>query len=435
MNRFSQIGASSAWALLALLFVAVDVAARPVRAVPTPPPADIEARRADLDDLHARIKALKNDISTSEASRSEVEDELSTAETAISAAQRRLREISSEREAVEAERWRLSEERDAAKGELVAQRKALGETLYRYYVFGRRAGARHLLGGDDPNQMARDAYYLERMAVARRAEIDKARQTLARHTRLIRAVSREQVRIEQLEKEQAQAHDNLLAEQQKRAQVLAQIQDRLKAQRREVATLQQNEKRLARLIDGLTKLPPPKPRIARIPSKTPAGRPVPRIRADASAPVEPVTGHAEVVVAPDSPSDLAFGQLRGKLHWPIRGELTGRFGAPKADGVTQWKGVFIRAANGEVKAVAPGRVVYADWLRGFGNLLIVDHGDGYMSIYGNNEALYKAPGAEVKTGDTIASVGASGGAPDSGLYFEIRRHGQPLDPAKWVAGR
>jgi septal ring factor EnvC (AmiA/AmiB activator) len=98
--------------------------------------------------------------------------------------------------------------------------------------------------------------------------------------------------------------------------------------------------------------------------------------------------------------------------------------------------VFIRAANGaEVKAIAPGRIVFADWLRGFGNLAIVDHGDGYLSVYGNNESLFKAVGQPVKTGEAIASVGNSGGNPETGLYFELRHLGQPLDPLKWVSLR
>lgn len=98
--------------------------------------------------------------------------------------------------------------------------------------------------------------------------------------------------------------------------------------------------------------------------------------------------------------------------------------------------MFIRApAGGEVKAVAAGRVVYADWLRGFGNLVIVDHGDSYLSVYGNNEAVFKTEGQPVRAGETIAAVGNSGGNADSGLYFELRHQGQPLDPMKWVTLR
>jgi septal ring factor EnvC (AmiA/AmiB activator) len=113
--------------------------------------------------------------------------------------------------------------------------------------------------------------------------------------------------------------------------------------------------------------------------------------------------------------------------------LTNQYGAAREEGAT-WKGLFIRSVSGEtIHAVADGRVVYADWLRGFGNLLILDHGKGYMSLYANNEALLFQVGEKVRGGDPIARVGASGGQSDSGLYFELRRDGKPFDPLKWVA--
>ena len=118
---------------------------------------------------------------------------------------------------------------------------------------------------------------------------------------------------------------------------------------------------------------------------------------------------------------------------PVAGELINRFGVPRESGGTKWKGWFIRCATGqEVRAVAAGRVVYADWLRGFGNLLILDHGGGCMTLYGNNDALLAAPGAEVGEGEPVAQAGASGGSPDSGVYFEVRFDGTAVDPASWA---
>jgi septal ring factor EnvC (AmiA/AmiB activator) len=117
----------------------------------------------------------------------------------------------------------------------------------------------------------------------------------------------------------------------------------------------------------------------------------------------------------------------------VRGTLAGRFGAPREGGGT-WRGLFIKAGTGsDVKAVANGRVVFAEWMRGFGNLLIVDHGDAYLTIYGNNDSLLKQVGQAVKGGETVATVGNSGGNPESGLYFELRHQGQPIDPMKWAS--
>ena len=132
----------------------------------------------------------------------------------------------------------------------------------------------------------------------------------------------------------------------------------------------------------------------------------------------------------------AFAALRGKLRLPVTGAVTGRFGSPRAEGGATWKGVFIRAAEGsEVKAVAAGAVVFSDWLRGFGNLLIIDHGDDFLSVYGNNESLLASVGARVGNGEAVATVGNSGGNPESGLYFELRHRGQPFDPLRWAGRR
>ena len=128
-----------------------------------------------------------------------------------------------------------------------------------------------------------------------------------------------------------------------------------------------------------------------------------------------------------------FAKLKGQLRLPVKGILTNRFGAPRMNGGLVWKGLFIRAATGEeVRAIAAGRVVFADWLRGFGNIIILDHGDGYMSLYGDNETLLKNVGEWVRGGEVIAEVGNSGGNSESGLYFELREQGVPLDPMKWV---
>ena len=147
------------------------------------------------------------------------------------------------------------------------------------------------------------------------------------------------------------------------------------------------------------------------------------------------TSHGEVI---DSVADAAlagkpFQTIKGKLKLPVRGELRGRFGSPREEGGVTWKGLFIKSDHGrEVHVVADGQVVYADWLRGYGNLLVIDHGGGYMSLYGNNESLLKQVGDSVQSGETVASVGSTGGALESGVYFELRHEGKPFDPMKWV---
>jgi murein hydrolase activator len=133
-------------------------------------------------------------------------------------------------------------------------------------------------------------------------------------------------------------------------------------------------------------------------------------------------------------SNDAFAHLRGKLAWPVSGHVIARFGETRAGGV-KWDGVLVATERGApVRAIYQGRVIYADWLPGLGLLTIVDHGDGYMSLYGHNERLYKAVGDRVSAGDAIASAGDSGGSAKPELYFEIRKAGKPVDPRPWFKG-
>jgi septal ring factor EnvC (AmiA/AmiB activator) len=131
-----------------------------------------------------------------------------------------------------------------------------------------------------------------------------------------------------------------------------------------------------------------------------------------------------------------FSALRGKLRLPVAGQIVSRYGSARAEGGAAWKGLFIRAAAGEpIHAVADGKIVFAEWLRGFGNLLIIDHGNDFLSVYANNESLLGAVGATVTAGQSIATVGNSGGYPEPGLYFELRYRGQAFDPLKWIGTR
>lgn len=271
---------------------------------------------------------------------------------------------------------------------------------------------RHLLSGNDPNQLARDAHYLALLSRAKAGLIRNLGEKLDDKKRLAGLAEAKNAELAEIEGHQQRERAGLVEQQKKRQAVLARLSDRLKTQRQEVGKLKRDEKRLARLIEGLGRI------VAR-PKRPP--------KVQAASPLRNER-------TPDAPlGSGAFALLKGRLSLPARGELANRFGTPRQEGGTTWKGVFIRAAAGaDVKAIAPGRIVFADWLRGFGNLAIVDHDDGFLSVYGNNESLYKTVGEPVKTGDVIAAVGNSGGNQETGLYFELRHLGQPLDPLKWV---
>ncbi|MBA5608049.1 peptidoglycan DD-metalloendopeptidase family protein [Duganella sp. FT3S] len=175
--------------------------------------------------------------------------------------------------------------------------------------------------------------------------------------------------------------------------------------------------------------PPVKPEPIVVDEPKVAQQPKPEPKDESSTP--PAAKPADIALAPAAPAG-AFEALKGQLRAPVAGKLAAKFGAKRGDGPS-WKGVFIRATEGaDIHAIAAGRVVFAEWLRGFGNLIIVDHGGQYMSIYGNNQSLLKRAGDIVKAGDAIASAGNSGGNEESGLYFELRHQGRPFDPAGWV---
>lgn len=378
--------------------------------------APADAKREELKGLQERIQALQKDLAKTEGSRADAAEELRETEKAISDANRRLRELNGERARAQASLDHLNLQSQKLSSRIAAQQAQLGRLLTRQYYAGETDALRHLLSGDDPNQLARDAHYLGLLSHAKAGLIRDLGGILEEKKHLASLAHDKTAELAEIEKNQQRERSGLVEQQKQRQAVLARISDRIKTQRREVEKLKRDEKRLARLIEGLGRI------VAK--PKPPASS-----RAQAPALRNERTPDASL------PAD-AFARQKGRLALPTRGELANGFGTPRQDGGTTWKGVFIRADGGaEVKAIAPGRIVFADWLRGFGNLAIVDHGDGYLSVYGNNESLYKAVGDPVKAGETIASVGNSGGNPETGLYFELRHLGQPIDPLKWVSLR
>lgn len=415
--------------------------------------APADSKRGELSALREKIRDLQDEIAHSEENHGEAADELAASDKSIAATQKRLRDIARTREQAESDIAGLSEQRVALENELSVLRKQLGDAIFRTYVEGGQGGTRSFLSGDNPNQISRDAYYLEQIARQRMRAIDQARGDMQKLAQVLAAAEAKHAQLAALETQQKDEQTALVRERARQREVLNKISTQLRSQRKQMATLQRDEGRMEKLIQGLDRiarsLPPRAPKAAASASSSagspakpvrgkepsPKESPTAEVRETPQATKEPAIGKAEVVAQPES-TETSFGARRGHLRWPVRGELTGRFGAPRLEGGATWRGVFIRAANGtEVHAVADGKVVFADWMRGFGNLIIVEHGDGYMTVYGNNESVFKSPGDDVSAGDVIASVGTSGGQEESGLYFEIRYRGQPQDPAKWVAGK
>ena len=377
-------------------------------ASPAAQPAEAGAKEKELRELRSRIEALQKRLADAEGTKSEAADALKESERAISDANRELRELGLQSKEINQQVAELNAEARRGETELQAQQALLARLLYQHYLGGQSEPLKLLLNREDPHDISRRLHYFGYISRARAELIAGLRASLAQLKSVSEEVERKAAELAAVATGQREQRSRLEREKRARNQVLTKISLDIERRRREIGTLKRDETRLARLVESLAKL------MARSKPKS-----APRLKNERVP--QATTG--------DSP----FLGLKGRLRLPVRGELANRFGSPRSDGGVVWKGLFIAARSGEeVRAIADGRVVFADWLRGFGNLLIVDHGDAYMSLYGNNEALYKRVGDIIHGGESIAAVGASGGNADSGLYFELRHEGRPLDPLDWV---
>lgn len=367
----------------------------------------LASRQDELDNLRKRIASLQQELEKTSESKSEVTDALRESERAISDSNRRLAELAQQHLAAGRTLGSLQQQARQLERNLQGQQEQLGTLLYQQYLGGKQEYLQLLLNNQNPNQAARNLQYYEYIARSRAAWLKSLRANLAQLREVTAQTRQKNAEIAALQQEQNSQKQTLEKDQRTHQQVLQKISLQLKQQRREIGRLQRDESRLSRLVEKLSRM-----------LAQPKGK-----------------GVFSNDRLPDDRFDGSpFEQLRGKLTLPVKGEVTNKFGSARPDSTVLWKGLFMRAAaNQPVKAVAAGRVVFADWLRGFGNLLIIDHGKGYMSLYGNNETLYKQVGEVLRGGDTVAAVGNSGGNEDSGLYFELRHEGKPLDPAKWIS--
>lgn len=402
------IRASGAGLLPALLML-ITAVWMPGAAVAASPAKTQEEAREQQRELRERISALQKKLAAAEETKTEASDALRESEQAISAANRELRDLNRQSRESGAKLGELRKSSQNTGNTLRTQQDLLGRMLRQQYLQGQSDALRLVLSREDPNEMTRQLHYLAHIARARARLVDGLRSNLREIDRLQAEIAEEAAAIARIAAEQTAQKKRLEREKRVRAGVLSRVSRDIRSQQREMRAMQANENRLTRLVDQLAKLVVRKP----------AAGSRPRLRTEA---------------LPSSRNDDSpFATLRGKLALPVRGELGSRFGSPRSDGGVTWKGLFITARSGDdVRAVADGRVVYADWLRGFGNLLIVDHGDSYMTLYANAEALLKQVGDVIRGGEPVATVGNSGGNAESGLYFEMRHEGRPFDPLNWV---
>ena len=446
---------------------ALALAAMVGTSLAAPDPEELASRRSAVErqraDLRARIQTLQKELDAREAVRKEAADALKASEIAISQTTRRLNELSTQLKKARTELEELKKQIHRQQGILAQRREELADQLRRQYSSGLSPWAA-LLSGDDPQELSRNLSYLDYVSRARAKSVAELKVEIERLAQLEARLNLRQKEVAQLVEETTQQRALLELQKKERATVLARIEGQIQAQRSEAVRLGQDDQRLGGLIESLggqiqaakkaeearraadalraeqAKRAEEAKRAEQVRRSEEQQRSAQALQAQEEQQIERARRAAkdqerkelartsEAAALPKSGEGLKKG-----LRWPLRGTVMARFGTDRPEG-GMWRGVLIKASDGApVHAVGGGTVVYSNWLRGFGNLLIVDHGEQYLSVYAYNQSLLKQVGDVVRAGDTLALAGSTGGQVDSALYFEIRHRGAAVDPLLFLS--
>jgi murein hydrolase activator len=378
---------------LGLLAAAALAAGLAAAASPKPekPEADAKKAEAELSAVKSEIERVTREVSESQVERDRLTRDLKSAEVSVGHARQALSEIKRQRTQHAARRAQLATEQQEREAQLDKNRAELAGQIRAAYTIGRQEPLKLLLNQQDPALAGRMFAYYGYFGRARAGQIKLIEDDVQRLAEVAAELDAEDAELARLEQQQRSELNQLEHARQQRSTVLAGLEAESRTRAQNLERLRAQQAGLEQLLKEL------RAAMERFPLAT----------------------------------NEAFARLRGKLAWPVSGHLVARFGDARAGGV-RWDGVLVATERGTpVKAVCGGRVIYADWLPGLGLLAIVDHGDGYLSLYGHNERLYKAAGESVAAGEPIAAAGDSGGTGRTELYFEIRKGGKPVDPRPW----
>lgn len=357
-----------------------------------------QRQREKLDKLKSTISDLQGTLERDRSKHGQLSSQLQHAEKAIGGLIRQI-DIVERKLAKQKQRMQgLQGERQALWTDLARQRRVLAGQIRTAYAMGRQEYMKLLLNQQDPSVMGRTLVYYDYLNRARTAKISTIDESVARLEGLEHRITEQTASLQETRTEQLEQKKKLEDSRANRTRVLAELDKQIRTREEKLQLYRADAKRLETLMEGLREA------LADVPANAGQRKP--------------------------------FKTQRGHLNLPVQGTITAKFGSQRKTGGFRWQGVMIRARQGtEVKTVSHGRVAFADWLRGFGLMVIVDHGDGYMSLYGHNENLYVETGDWVEAGEVVAAVGDSGGLQYSGLYFEIRANGKPTNPLQWCKSR
>ena len=357
----------------------------------TTSPEELESR---LEQLRGEISSIQQRIDRDLGERDQYLEELAGAERRVSAARRASRETAASLDSIADDIESLEHQRRELEGNVAEHAHSLARQLSVAYRYGAGSRLKMLLNQDDPRRVSRQLAYHGYLTRARLKAMESLNDSLAELVRTGEELGRQQQAQQQLFEREQEELGRLERARSEREQTLARLEERIRDDRERMAELKQDAAELTRLLGELA---------------------------------------AALADVPPDFEVAAFTELRGRLPSPVNGRVVRSFGEQRG-GDLQWSGWLIRAESGEtVRTVAHGRVAYAEWLRGYGLLIIIDHGDGFMSLYAHNEALLRDVGDWVSPREQIATVGNSGGVDEFGVYFELRHDGRPIDPVNWVA--
>lgn len=396
-------------------------------------PKDPKAAARERESIRLQLKQLRQNIEQTTSKQQLANRELAAVEKSIAESNLQLQRLQKENDRLKAEILAITEDQHDTEQRIAQQQGRLGKVLRSHHRRAQYNPLHAWLGGQSRQAIARDAYWYEKISSAEVEVGDSLQEELDELEALLSAKEDRQEQVQRNENAQQKKRIVLVEQQETRKQLLGELSRRLESQKQEASRLERDEKRMTALIEELAEAI----RLAKLKAEADRRKAEKRDSDSAGSTANRPTRRTENIMA-TAPDSGEFAKYKGRLELPAPGEITGRFGQTRSgDGSgPAWRGIFIRAQQGVgVRAVAPGKVVFAEWLRGFGQLIIVDHGDQYMSIYGNNQRLNKIVGDAVKAGEVIASVGDSSGNLETGLYFELRHQGQPFDPQKWAVSR
>lgn len=395
----------------------------------------LAAARADVAELKKSLGGLQQETSAAQKALRGTETELGQLQKQIDDLQQQLRDS-------EQEIQRLAQEKIQLQNARLEQQRLIGIQARAAYQSGRQEYLKLLLNQQEPEQFSRTLTYYDYLSKARLEQLGVFNETLRQLDNVEAASNLQQAQLLVQTSSLDQQREQLAQVRKDRQLALATLKQDYSARDKKLQAREQEQAQLGRVLKTIEATLARQAREARAAAQAELARQQAlaeqRRKASDKAPsAADKAASGPLVSSASTAYGGPFAKARGKLPWPVDGRLMARFGAPRGDDArTTWDGVLIGAAAGSpVRAIHAGRVVFADWLRGAGLLVILDHGNGYLSLYGHNQSLLKKAGERVKAGESIATVGTSGGQDTPALYFAIRQQGRPSDPAQWCSAQ